>query len=300
MRSKTAQIPLWQPDWPAPAGVHACMSTRLGGDSAPPFDSLNLGNHVGDDPAHVQRNRQTLAQALSADDTATAVRPVYLRQVHGRDVVALHAHTPDDTVADACFTQAPHLACTAMVADCLPVLLAHRSGRVVAAAHAGWRGLAGAGEMQGVGVLEHFFTHIPHLLYSDASRKATEKAIEEATEEWLPHEWLVWLGPCIGPTAFEIGAEVRAAFLLAAHTADQQAKVAACFHPSLHSPHKYMTDLAGLARLRLQALGVTELYGNDSSANWCTVRQASLWFSHRRDSGRLGSSGRMVACIWRT
>jgi copper oxidase (laccase) domain-containing protein len=271
------------------------MSTRLGGDSAPPFDSLNLGNHVGDDPVHVQRNRQTLAHALSAD-TATAVRPVYLRQVHGRDVVALHAHTPDDTVADACFTQAPHLACTAMVADCLPVLLAHRSGRVVAAAHAGWRGLAGAGEMQGVGVLEHFFKHMPQLMHSDSSSKPTEKA----AEEWQPHEWLVWLGPCIGATAFEVGAEVRAAFLSAAHTADQQAKVTACFHPITPSVHQYKADLAGLARLRLQALGVTELYGNDSSADWCTVRQHSLWFSHRRDSGRLGSSGRMVACIWRS
>lgn len=257
------------------------MSTRLGGHSTAPFDSLNVGDHVGDDPAHVQANRHTLAHALSAQGHA-AVRPVYLRQVHGREVVALHADTPDDAVADACVTQDRHIACTAMVADCLPVLLAHRSGEVVAAVHAGWRGLAGAGAMQGVGVLEHFFKQKWH-------ETLVNKA--QAAINFDASEWLVWLGPCIGPAAFEVGADVRAAF--------DGAEAAQCFRPSPHQADKYLADLAGLARLRLRALGVTAVYGNDSSAAWCTVQQDSLWFSHRRDSGRLGGSGRMVACIWR-
>lgn len=287
MLNKAAPIPLWQPDWPAPAGVHACMSTRLGGQSAAPFDSLNVGDHVGDDPAAVHTNRQTLAHALSAHSRA-AVRPVYLRQVHGCEVVALHADTPDDAVADACVTQDRHIACTAMVADCLPVLLAHRSGEVVAAVHAGWRGLAGAGAMQGVGVLEYFFKQKWH-------ETLVNKA--QAAINFDSSEWLAWLGPCIGPTAFEVGADVRAAFL--PHPQAGGAEVAACFRPSTHQADKYLADLAGLARLRLRALGVTAVYGNDGSAAWCTVQQESLWFSHRRDSGRLGGSGRMVACIWR-
>jgi YfiH family protein len=137
------QLSGWVPDWPVPAHVHAFMTTRAGGVSAPPFDSLNLGSHVHDDPAAVAHNRQLLANHLGA-------RPVFLNQVHGNVCVGLHADTPDGTVADACFTQDPGVACTVMVADCLPVLLTDTAGRSVAAVHAGWRGLAGAAGDGGV------------------------------------------------------------------------------------------------------------------------------------------------------
>jgi hypothetical protein len=288
MLNNASPIPLRQPDWPAPAGVHACMSTRLGGHSTPPFDSLNLGDHVGDDAVCVQHNRKTFAQALSTP-TNLPVRPIYLRQVHGHNAIELTANSNDDSVADACFTLSPHIGCTTMVADCLPVLIAHRSGTLVAAAHAGWRGLAGAGDMNGVGVLENFFKQIRHLSHINKASPATY---------FDNHEYLVWLGPCIGPDAFEVGEDVKTAFLQ--HTAVNRADTAQCFRPSPHQAHKYHADLAQLARLRLRALGVNAIYGNDSSAAWCTVRQASIWFSHRRDSGQLGGSGRMVACIWRT
>lgn len=246
------------PDWPAPAGVRAVCTTRTGGVSAAPYDSLNLGDHVGDDPAHVAANRAILQQAVGA-------KPVFLNQVHGTEVVALDASTPDGTVADACLTDQPGLACTVMVADCLPVLFATAQGDRVAAAHAGWRGLAGQG---GAGILE-----------------ATVQRLR--AKDTLAHDILAWLGPCIGPQAFEVGDEVRAAFtasdLLAAD----------CFKPL--TPGKWLADLAGLARLRLRALGISQIHGNDSSAAWCTVGNASRFFSYRRDR----VTGRFCASIWR-
>jgi YfiH family protein len=246
------------PDWPAPPGVRALFTTRDGGISAPPFDSFNLGDHVRDDPRAVAGNRARLASL-----TAPA-RPVFLQQVHGTDVVRLDRLTPDGTEADACVVQGPGLAATIMVADCLPVLLAHASGRAVAAAHAGWRGLAN-------GVLE-----------------ATAGALREAGGEG---EVIAWLGPCIGPLAFEVGAEVREAFVLA----DAEAAAHFRFHGQ---DGKYRADLPALARRRLQALGIAQVHGNDGSAAWCTVTQSSRFFSHRRDAVRLGSTGRMAACIW--
>lgn len=238
------------PDWPAPAGVRAVCTTRTGGVSVAPYDSLNLGDHVGDDPAHVAANRAIFKQAIGA-------KPVFLNQVHGTLVVALDASTPDGTVADACFTGEAGLACTVMVADCLPVLFATADGRRVAAAHAGWRGLAGQG---GVGILEVTVQH----LKADGI--------------------LAWLGPCIGPQAFEVGDEVRAAFTASDPLAGD------CFKPLL--PGKWLADLASLARLRLHALGIHQIYGNDSSAAWCTVGNASRFFSYRRDrvTGRFGAS----------
>ena len=259
------------PDWPAPARVRAVCTTRLGGVSLAPFDSLNLGDHVRDDPAAVAANRQVLHAAIGA-------RPVFLQQVHGVDVAVLDAGTLDGTVADACVTGMPGVACTIMVADCLPVLLTDRGGRRVAAAHAGWRGLAGEGCD---GVLESVLKSFWQYPGVDRSQFATEK---EASET------LVWLGPCIGPQAFEVGAEVRDAFCAT------QTGAASCF-TSLGGG-KYLADLAGLARQRLHALGVTAIYGNDSSASWCTVRNASRFFSHRRDSVARGGSGRFAACIW--
>lgn len=283
------------PDWPAPPGVHALCTTRTGGMSRPPFEQLNLGTHVGDDLVAVAANRQILQSALQS--TTPGARAAFLNQVHGDGVVLLDASTPDGTEADACVASAPGAVCTIMVADCLPVLLAHRSGQVVAAAHAGWRGLAGHA---GQGVLESVFEHFCHEVQAhhvpDAVKSGAKEAVPLAASEVAAHT-LVWLGPCIGPTAFEVGVEVRAAFC------DTQsalgAAAAQCFVARPDAPGKYLCDLAGLARLRLRAMGITHIYGNDSTAPWCTVTQASRFFSHRRDSAALGGSGRFAACIWR-
>lgn len=260
------------PDWPAPAGVRAVFTSRCGGNSAPPFDSFNLGDHVGDDPAAVAINRQRLREILGA-------RPVFLQQVHGAAVAKLDRSTPDGVVADACVTQASGVACTIMVADCLPVLLTDRRGRVLAAAHAGWRGLAG---VAGQGVLEAVFKKF--------CEESSVNRLFVATES-IASETLAWLGPCIGPQAFEVGAPVREAFC------DTDSGAARLFQP--RGDGKFLADLAGLARRRLRALGITHLYGNDGSPAWCTVSQSSVFFSHRRDAARLGGSGRLAACIWR-
>ena len=183
------------------------------------------------------------------------------------------------------------------IPDCLPVLLAHRSGLVVAAAHAGWRGLAGHA---GQGVLESVFKHFCHEALvrhaSVAIKNGASAPASLVTSELVAHT-LAWLGPCIGPTAFEVGAEVRAAFCDAPGALGPAA--ARCFVARPDAPGKYQCDLAGLARLRLQAMGITAIYGNDSTAPWCTVTQVSRFFSHRRDSVALGGSGRFAACIWR-
>ena len=258
------------PDWPAPPGVRAVFTTRQGGASTAPWDSLNLGDHVGDAPAQVAANRAVLAQALGA-------KPVFLQQVHGTAVLPLNGDTPHGLQADAAITSQGGIACTIMVADCLPVLLTDTSGSAVAAAHAGWRGLAG---QAGDGVLEQ----VCERFWATALTGRTFSAINT----------IAWLGPCIGPTAFEVGAEVRAVFV------EADARAAACF--SAAAPGKYLADLAGLARLRLQALGITQIFGNDGSAPWCTVGEASRFFSHRRDAGvhgnGFGTTGRMAACIW--
>lgn len=246
------------PQWPAVASVHAWCSERTGGVSKPPHDSLNLGDHVGDDPDLVAENRRRFAVELRA-------KPVFLQQVHGREVVQLAQQTPDGTQADACWTTERGLACTIMVADCLPVLLADASGSVVAAAHCGWRGLAGD---QGPGVLEALWDAIAPLAGDAAHMHA-------------------WLGPCIGPEAFEVGPEVRAAF------AATDAGAAACFRP--FGEGRFLADLPALARRRLAALGITSIHGNDGSRAWCTVANPSRFFSHRRDR----VSGRFAAAIWR-
>jgi hypothetical protein len=242
------------PDWPAPPPVHALCTTRQGGVSGGNYQSLNLGAHVGDAPGGVEANRARLHEAIGA-------RPVFLEQVHGTQVLALDAATPDGSRADGCTTTDRGVACTIMVADCLPVLFTDAAGRRVAAAHAGWRGLA-------AGVLE----------------KTLEAFGPEADARGL----MAWLGPCIGPDAFEVGAEVKAAFETGAPDAAQ------CFVPAA-APGKWMADLAGLARQRLRRAGVMQLHGNDSSEGWCTLHNPLLFFSHRRDR----VSGRLAACIWR-
>jgi polyphenol oxidase len=260
-------LPLLQPDWPVPAHVRSTCSLRAGGVSAAPYDALNLGDHVGDDAAAVAANRAVYAQALGA-------KPVYLKQVHGWDVVQLDARTADGTAADACITLQKNVACTIMVADCLPVLFCNSSGTLVGAAHAGWRGLCGSG---GAGVLEQIFKRFEHLASIEPARGATKS---------IANDILVWLGPCIGPSAFEVGAEVREAFV--AHDAQ------AALHFKPLSECKFLADLPALARQRLHALGITQIYGNDGSDAWCTVRKPSQFFSHRRDR----VSGRFAASVW--
>lgn len=268
--------------WPEhlPAGVGALFTTRLGGVSVAPFDHWNLGDHVGDDPVAVNLNRERLSGLLRQRG---AQAPVFLKQVHGTAVLNLGQEAPVSPVADACWTDQRGVVCTIMVADCLPVLFADLAGRCVAAAHAGWRGLAGVGH-GGVGVLESTWAQwlaamrVHHPGVSDTSL---------AQQTW------VWLGPCIGPTAFEVGDEVRLACRTPAAPESDW-----CFVPHAERAGQWWCDLAGLARQRLQAFGLIEVRGNDSSPDWCTVNDTSRFFSHRRDHAVLGSSGRMAACIW--
>lgn len=246
------------PGWTAPARVRAACTARAGGVSAGPFDSLNLGDHVGDDPGRVAHNRAIHASAIGS-------RPVYLKQVHGTESIELDGQTADGAQADACWTTTPGVACTIMVADCLPVLVVDSAGRCVAAAHAGWRGLAG-------GVLESLWAAFWPKVAAD-ERSAAGQA-------------LVWLGPCIGPSAFEVGEEVRSAF--DAHDP------ASGRHFRPHQPGKWLADLPGLARDRLRRIGIAQVHGNDGSTGWCTVSNPSRFFSHRRDR----VSGRLAASIW--
>jgi YfiH family protein len=247
------------PDWPAPPTVRALCTTRTGGQSQPPYDSMNLGAFVGDTPQAVASNVQGLTRALGA-------RPVLLKQVHGTHLLALEAQTPDYQDADGSYTGQRGLACTVGIADCLPILLchvAHGQATQVGALHAGWRGLAG---IQNMGVVEAFF----------ASAAATRRPAAQ---------WLAWLGPCIGPQAFEVGPEVREAFMAFSPEAVQ------AFVPLAGG--KFLADLPSLARQRLAASGVQAVFGNDGSPAWCTVANPSRFFSYRRDK----VTGRQVASI---
>ena len=232
------------------------MTTRRGGVSTAPFDSMNIRHGVGDDPLAVRRNLERLQQQMPAV-------PIFLNQVHGTRVVRLtaadlQADAPQHT-ADACLTTEHGIACTAQVADCLPLLFAAPGG--VAAAHAGWRGLAG-------GVIE-----------------ATVAALCEAVN-CQPQQIHTWLGACIGPTQFEVGPDVLAAFGAAASEEPER------FVPRGDShPNKWLANLPQLARDRLKAVGVQRISGGA----WCTASDASRFFSYRRD----GVTGRMVAVVWR-
>jgi len=242
----TTASPCLQADWPAPATVRTLITTRQGGHSRQPFDSFNLGSHVGDDADAVAANREQLRALLPNE-------PAWLNQVHGTHVV--DAAQVGDTLldADASFASQPGTVCVVMTADCLPVLLCNDDGTVVAATHAGWRGLCD-------GVLE-------------ASVAAT--GVE-------PSSLMAWLGPAIGPDAFEVGAEVRAAFMACDPAAEQAF--------SAIGEGKYLADIYLLARQRLAALGVTRVYGGD----FCTVIDRERFFSYRRDK----STGRMASLIW--
>jgi YfiH family protein len=234
------------PDWSAPANVKALQTTRHGGISSTPYDTLNLGLHVNDDPVRVSRNRQSLSPLMPSE-------PVWLEQVHG--TVVANADAADcRVVADACIARQRGSVCVVMTADCLPVLLCDEAGTVVGAAHAGWKGLA-------AGVIE-----------------ATVKAMEVA-----PQKIMAWLGPAIGPNAFEVGSDVRATFM--AH----DAKASEAF--TVHGEQgKYHADIYWLAHQRLQALGITRIHGG----TLCTYQQKDKFFSYRRD----GVTGRMGTFIW--
>jgi YfiH family protein len=247
------------PEWRI-AGVGALMTTRAGGVSSGPYASMNVGVAVGDDAATVAENRRRFATRIGA-------RPVFLRQVHGARVVRVEAidADPDRPLheADAVFTTAAGVACTVQAADCLPVLLAAPDGRAVGAAHAGWRGLA-------AGVLEAAVAAV-----SDAAR-------------CQPSELSAWLGACIGPGAFEVGADVLLAFAVPPGSSADVAPAARHFRPQ--GAGKWLGDLAGLARDRLLAAGVQRVDGG----GWCTVGDPARFFSYRRD----GTTGRMAAAIW--
>ena len=238
----------FMPDWPAPAGVRSLTTTRVGGISRGVYAGFNLGDHVDDEPAAVAANRARLAEWLGGE-------PVWLRQVHGTHVVdAAQWQERAAPEADAAFARQPGVICAVMTADCLPVLLCDDAGSVVAAAHAGWRGLLD-------GVLE-------------ATVKATG----------VPGEKLMaWLGPAIGPLAFEVGQEVRDAFVAASASAD------AAFRPAAGAG-KYLADIYCLARQRLAGQGVSRVFGG----SLCTVSDAERFFSYRRD----GQTGRMATMIW--
>jgi YfiH family protein len=242
------------------------MTTRQGGVSKAPWHALNLGLLSGDNILDVQANRQLVAQEMG-------VPAVYVRQVHGTHGVAVDVATPAGTEADATWTTQPNLACAIMAADCLPILVCHPTAKWVAGAHAGWRGLAGA---DGHGVVET----LAH------AAKAAGLEVQDC---------LVWLGPCIGPTAFEVGADVYTAFSSLVEASSNPSDL---FLPK--SATKYWANLAGLARERLKLAGFQAVYGNDSSLPWCTYVQEDLYHSHRRDAAAKGGSGRMAAYIWIT
>lgn len=257
------------PDWPAPMSVRSLITTRTGGVSSAPYTSLNLADHVGDDPLAVTENRRQLCRNVPA-------APCWLNQEHGTTVVdakvaAAAARTP---LADAAFARDPSVVCAVMTADCLPVLLCDESGSVVAAAHAGWRGLH-------AGILER----------TVAAMKVPRGRL------------LAYLGPAIGPQAFEVGDEVRCAFISA--NAGDAAAFQASPDPEQGSGQEgrrlsgsgtwvraggWMADIYLLARRRLARVGVEAIYGG----GYCTVGQESRFFSYRRD----GVTGRMASLIW--
>lgn len=248
------------PHWPdLPVNVGALATTRVGGASAAPYDDgqggggLNLGLHVGDDAAPVAQNRATVEAQLPG-------RPAWLAQVHGVAVVDAAAITDAAPVADASIATVKNAVCAIMTADCLPVLFADMHGKVVGAAHAGWRGLAG-------GVLG-----------------ATVREMRAAGAG----EITAWLGPAIGPAAFEVGDDVREAFVAAIPTAPDQVQAAFASYPG--RPGKFLANMNTLARLMLAEEGVTRVWGGEH----CTVTESGRFYSYRRD----GVTGRQASLIW--
>ncbi len=236
------------PDWPAPKQVRARVTSRQGGLSRAPFDSFNLAFHVGDDAESVAKNRALLRERLGLKH-----EPIWLDQVHGCDMVEISGHQQSGCRADAVTTTESGQVCAVLTADCLPILLCNRSGSRVAAVHAGWRGLL-------AGVIEESVAG-----FSDSGE-----------------DLMAWLGPAIGPNAFEVGTEVRDAFT-AANPEDESAFVA-------NRPGHWLADIYALARNRLRQHNIGFVGGGD----YCTVSQPEWFFSYRRD----GRTGRMASLIW--
>jgi YfiH family protein len=243
-----SELQIITPDWPAPPAVRAAFTLRRGGVSTGVYESFNLGKHVGDDPAAVAENRRRMRTELMVP-----AEPVWLEQVHGIDVADLDLALPARR-ADAAVTHTPDRVCGILVADCMPVLFVTQDGLRIGAAHAGWRGLAG-------GVLE-----------------ATVAAMR-----CVPSRLLAWLGPCISAEHFEVGDEVREAFVRT------DAATEAAFERNARG--RWQCDLYAIARHKLSALGIRDVRGG----GWCTFAERDRFFSHRRD----GQSGRMAALIWR-
>lgn len=235
------------PDWPAPTNIKAISTTRQNGFSLAPYDSLNLGDHVGDDSDTVIKNRDYLTTMLALTEP-----PRWLQQVHGTEVSRSELWQLGDE-ADAIVSHHPNHVCAIMTADCLPILLCNRQGDKVAAIHAGWRGLA-------AGIIEKTLRHF------DAS----------------PNDILVWLGPAIGPSQFEVGIEVYQTFT--SHEIDAQLAFQQI------DPQHFLADIYLLATQRFKAFGVNNIYGGE----YCTVSEPSHFFSYRRD----GITGRMASMIW--
>jgi polyphenol oxidase len=237
------------PEWPAPASIRAFVTTRRGGVSVGPYDSLNIGRATEDNAAAVAENRARLRALLPAE-------PRWLRQVHGSEVVRAD-DVGEPPAADGALSVTPGVVCAILVADCLPVLFTNRSGSIVAAAHAGWRGLA-------AGVLD----------------RTVQLMIEAGTQ---PADVLAYLGPGIGPSAFEVGSDVFEAYTV------RDPAAAAAFRP--HGNGKWLADLFMLARFALQRAGVRAVYGG----GLCTYSDPARFYSYRRDR----TTGRMAALIWR-
>jgi YfiH family protein len=247
MRARPGVHPDWiVPDWPAPARVRAFVTTRAGGVSRGPYATMNLSATNGDDAMDVARNRAIVCEALPG-------LPAWMRQVHGIEVADLDHWSGDRPTADAAAASIQGRVCNVLTADCLPVFLCDADGERVAVAHAGWRGLA-------AGVIES----------AVAALGAAPGAV------------LAWLGPAIGPRAFEVGPEVREAFV------SRDARAESAF--ATHVPGKYLADLYALARQRLEAMGVTQVSGG----GFCTYQETGRFFSYRREK----LSGRMGAFIW--
>ncbi|MFA5984237.1 MAG: peptidoglycan editing factor PgeF [Methylococcaceae bacterium] len=242
-----AKANLWVvPDWPAPNNVHAATTLRVGGVSLPPYESLNLAQHVGDDPQAVANNRQLIKAVLGLP-----AEPVWLDQQHSNQVIQVDQASLG-LIADASYTSSQQVVCAVLTADCLPILICDQEGTTVASIHAGWRGLL-------AGIIENTMARLPNRV------------------------WLAWLGPAIGPACFEVGDEVRAAFL------QKSAIFAAGFTPKCDG--KWLADIYHLARIQLTALKVEQIFGGE----FCTFTEQELFFSYRRDK----QTGRMATLIWR-
>jgi len=248
MTEKDEVIQWLTPEWPAPPQIKAFSTTRLGGFSEHAFKSMNLGDHVGDHADKVAKNRATITSNLSLPD-----EPYWLKQVHSNKVVQVCDSSSGSEEADGSFTRQTSKVCVVLTADCLPILISNKAGTTVAAIHAGWRGLANGIVEVALGALG------------------------------LPHEsLLVWLGPAIGPTKFEVGDDVKAIFAKKTYNTDIAFKS--------KTKNKWMLDIYQLARYNLNHYGVEHIYGGDQ----CTHSQSDKYFSYRRD----GVTGRMASLIW--